>query len=153
MAGYYSGKDGQLFIAGEANPAAKVQNWSFSQSMGTLDTTGLGDTDRTLEPGLRSYSGSCRLFYYTSAAGGTSNLNGILTAAVKTDSTVSTAVTLKLRLTEGAPGVLSNTNARDIEFSAFITSVSMSSSVGEVFSADISWEATGAPTAASVLAS
>ena len=56
MANYYSGKDGELYI--EGTKAAKVQNWSFSESMATLDTTGLGDTDRTLEPGIRSYSGS-----------------------------------------------------------------------------------------------
>ena len=86
------------------------------------------------------------MFYYTSTAGGTSNLNGILTAAVKGSGTISTSVTLKLRLVDGA-------NPRDMEFTAYVTGVSMSSSVGEVFSADISWEATGAPTAASVLAS
>ena len=136
MAGYYSGKDGELYIG--STKAAKVQNWSFSESMATLETTGLGDTDRTLEPGIRSYSGSCRLFYYTSATGGDSNLNGILTAAVKGSGTVSTSVTLKLRLVDGA-------NPRDMEFTAYITGVSMTSSVGEVFSADISWEATGAP--------
>ncbi len=56
--------------------------------------------------------------------------------------TESDKVTLKLRLEETSG---SDTNARDIEFGAYVTSVSMSSSVGEISSVDFSWEADGAP--------
>ena len=38
-----------------------------------------------------------------------------------------------------------DTDIRDIQFSVFITGVSMNSALGEVASADISWEADGAP--------
>ena len=38
-----------------------------------------------------------------------------------------------------------SSDVRDIQFSVFITGVSMNSAVGEVASADISWEANGAP--------
>ena len=146
--GFYSGRDGELYVAGSGIKAAKVQSWSFSSSMAVLETTSLGDTDRTLKAGVRSYSGSCRLFYYveTPAASATSNLHSILTNAVKSGSAAgdgendaSPEIVLKLRMTTGA------TDVRDIQFSVFITGVSMSTAVGEVASADISWEANGAP--------
>ena len=97
---------------------------------------------------MRSYSGSCRLFYYVAApaTGANSNLHDILTNAIKpgtsagTGSNVESArMVLKLRLTTGS------TDVRDIQFYVFITGVSMSTAVGEVASADISWEADGAP--------
>ena len=145
---FYSGKDGELYI-GDVK-AAKIQSWSFSGSMAVLETTSMADTDRTLAAGVRSYSGSARLFYYTednSASSKPSNLNAILTNAIGTGTAAGqgeldsapTAVTLKLRLTTGANDI------RDIQFSAFITGVSMSIATGEVASADISWEANGAP--------
>ena len=133
MAKYFSGKDGKLLVGG-AN-VAQLQSWSFSQSMSVLEITAMGDTDRTLKPGVRSYSGSARAYYYTSAA-------------IKDSGTESDKVTLICRLEESAG---SATNARDIEFNVYITSVSMSSSVGEVSSVDFSWEADGAPTTGSTL--
>jgi len=146
--GFYSGRDGELYIDGSATKAAKVQSWSFSSSMAVLETTSLGDTDRTLKAGVRSYSGSCRLFYYVAspASGANSNLNVLLNNALKTggsagDGTndVSPSIQLKLRMTTGSSDI------RDIQFAVFITGVSMSTAVGEVASADISWEANGAP--------
>jgi len=152
--GFYSGRDGELYITesgGTEQKAAKVQSWSFSSSMAVLETTSLGDTDRTLKAGVRSYSGSCRLFYYVAnpAAGADSNLHAILTNSIKTSSSsgdggggaseVSPEIVLKLRMTTGAADV------RDIQFSVFVTGISMNSAVGEVASADISWEANGQP--------
>ena len=150
--GFYSGRDGQLWLAGEGetsvSQAAKVQSWSFSSSMAVLETTSLGDSDRTLKAGVRSYSGSCRLFYYvaTPASGADSNLNKLLKAAMKVggaagdgENDTSSEVILRLRMTTGSSDI------RDIQFSAFITGVSMNTAVGEVASADISWEANGAP--------
>ena len=146
--GFYSGRDGELYIGGSENKAAKVQSWSFSSSMAVLETTSMGDTDRTLKAGVRSYSGSCRLFYYVAepAASAESNLNTILTNAIKSggaagdgENDVSPEILLKLRMTTGTSDI------RDIQFSVFITGVSMSSSIGEISSADITWEANGAP--------
>ena len=142
--GFYSGRDGELYIGG--SKAAKVQSWSFSSSMAVLETSSLGDTDRTLKAGMRSYSGSCRLFYYVASAGGSSNLNAILTNAIRIggaandgDNDPTDSILLKLRLTTGSSDI------RDLKFAVFITGVSMNSAVGEVASADISWEANGAP--------
>ena len=147
--GFYSGRDGELYIGANTTKVAKVQSWSFSSSMAVLETTSLGDTDRTLKPGVRSYSGSCRLFYYVATTGGASNLHDILTIAIKTgssagdaggDSTdVSDQVILQMQMTTGS------TDVRDIRFSVFITGVSMNTAVGEVASADITWEANGQP--------
>ena len=102
----------------------------------------MGDTDRTIKPGVRSYSGSARAYYYTDAAADAPNVTSLLTAAIKSSGTESDKVTLKLRLEETSG---SDTNARDIEFGVYVTSVSMSSSVGEISSVDFSWEADGAP--------
>ena len=110
--------------------------------MSVLEITAMGDTDRTLKPGVRSYSGSARAYYYTATAAGAPNVTDLLTAAIKGSGTESDKVTLKLRLEETSG---SDTNARDIEFGAYVTSVSMSSSVGEISSVDFSWEADGAP--------
>ena len=153
--GFYSGRDGELYIGSSSTKAAKIQSWSFSSSMAVLETTSMGDTDRTLKSGVRSYSGSCRLFYYvsdTTSSSSSSNINGLIDAAIKAggsagdgENTESSEVVLKLRLTTGS------TDQRDIQFSAFITGVSMSTAVGEVASADITWEANGAPYGATTL--
>ena len=76
----------------------------------------------------------------------TSNLNAILNNAISVGSAAgdgenvaSPEIVLKLRMTTGSSDI------RDIQFSVFIRGVSMSTAVGEVASADISWEANGAP--------
>ena len=154
--GFYSGRDGELYIGNQTtSKAAKIQSWSFSSSMAVLETTSMGDTDRTLKSGVRSFSGSCRLFYYvsdTTSSSSSSNINGLIDAAIKAggsagdgENTESSEVVLKLRLTTGS------TDQRDIQFSAFITGVSMSTAVGEVASADITFEANGAPYGATTL--
>ena len=144
---FYSGKDGQLLIAG--NKAAKVQSWAYSSSQAVLETTSLEDTDRTLIPGIRSYSGSARLFYYQTASGTAGDVTTLLTKSIKAVTSSSAGeegkaaaadlVQLKLNIEDGA-------HDRYITFNVYITGVSMNSAVGEVLSADISWEADGAPT-------
>ena len=140
MAKYFSGKDGALLVGG--SEVGQLQNWSFSQSMSILEITAMGDTDRTIKPGVRSYSGSARAYYYTSSATSAPNVTDLLSAALKGNGVESTPVTLILRLEETSG---SATNARDITFSAYVTSVGLSSSVGEISSVDFSWEADGAP--------
>ncbi len=140
MGRYFSGKDGKLLVGGTA--VGQLQNWSFSQSMSILEITAMGDTDRTIKPGVRSYSGSARAYYYTSTSTSAPNVTSLLAAALKSSGTDSSVVQLVLRMEEVAD---SATNARDITFNAYITSVSMSSSVGEISSVDFNWEADGAP--------
>ena len=158
MAHFYSGKDGILKVEGKE--VARLQNWSFSMSMAVIESTSMGDTDRILHNGLRSYSGSARAFYYNDVAGGTtkdgpkSGLSEVLTSAIKIGDAAdltkpgdgknaeSTKVAIQCILDDG-------NEDRILEFQAWITSIGLSSSVGEVSSVDFSWEADGAPTSGS----
>ena len=146
---FYSGKDGQLWIGN--NKAAKVQSWSFSSSQAVLETTSLEDTDRTVIPGIRSYNGSARLFYYEASAGSGGDVTTLINKCIprntgnnddgtgKGVADESSNVTLTLKIGTGS-------TVRYISFICFITGISMNSAVGEVLSADIGWEADGAPT-------
>ena len=146
MAGFYSGKEGEMFIDG--TKVAKVRSFSFTFNQAVLETVSLEDTDRTIIHGTRSYTGSASVYYYQAAVGVASGqLSTLINNIIKTGSGAgdgsnaeSTAMTFKLRIRDGS------TNGRFIEFQAIPTSFSMTSSVGEVTAADISFEVNGAPT-------
>ena len=151
---FYAGQQGKLFIDGSTQAAAKVVSWSFTSVANVLDTTTLSDTDRTVIYGVRSMSGSCRLYYYSYPVGsGMKNDCGALLAKViKTGSSAgdgqnsaSDPVTLRLYLDDGS------SKGRFLDLPALITSTSMTMSVGEVFAADIQFEVNGAPLASSNL--
>ena len=150
---FYSGQNGRMQIRTSAagvtpevyKTLAKVQNWSISTSMSPLATTTLEDTDQTFISGLRTSTGSCRLFYYDS--GGSSSTNDCSTLIKKL---------MKAQKSGGGPGeadppenvffklqVLGNTT-KTIEVEALLTSVSMTMAVGEVLSADVSFQVNGA---------
>ena len=149
--GFYSGKDGQLYLDGSNTAAAKVESWSLSATQATLETTSLGDTDRTLIAGMRSASGSCSIAYYSDASGSnaaTTLLNKIIKA--RTSSSVagiaadSATATFQLGFKD-----YQNT-VKYITVEGVITSAAISSSQGEILKADISFEANGAPSAVSI---
>ena len=141
MAKYFSGKDGALLV--DDVEVSQLQNWSFSQSMSILEITAMGDTDRTIKPGVRSYAGSARAYYYTATSTSAPNVTKLLEAALKSSGTESSRITLILRMEETAG---TDVNARDIKVNAYVTSVGLSSSVGEISSVDFSFEVDGAPT-------
>ena len=146
MAGFYSGKEGELIIDG--TKVAKVRSWSFSMNQAVLETVSLEDTDRTIIHGTRSYTGSASVYYYQDVAGGgAGQLSTLISNIIKTGSSAgdganaeSTAMTFKLRIKDGS------TAGRFIEFQAIPTSFGITSAVGEVIAADISFEVNGAPT-------
>ena len=146
MSGFYSGKEGELLIDG--TKVAKVRSWSFSMNQAVLETVSLEDTDRTIIHGTRSYTGSASVYYYQAAVGVASGqLSTLITNIIRTGSSAgegknaeSTAMTFKLRIKDGS------TNGRFIEIEAIPTSFSITSAVGEVTAADISFEVNGAPT-------
>ena len=146
MSGFYSGKEGELLIDG--TKVAKVRSWSFSMNQAVLETVSLEDTDRTIIHGTRSYTGSASVYYYQDVAGGgAGQLTTLINNIIKTGSSAgdganaeSTAMTFKLRIKDGS------TAGRFIEFQAIPTSFSITSAVGEVTAADISFEVNGAPT-------
>ena len=145
MSGFYSGQDGRLIV--NDSTVAKVRSWSFTANQAVLESCSLEDTDRTLIPGIRSVTGSCSLYYYQETAGGTTDTGTLLGKMITANSgsggeqgggTKST-VKFEFSIRDG------NTN-RSITFYAYITSLSMTNSVGEVLSADVSFEVNGAVT-------
>ena len=144
MAGFYSGKEGQLFIDG--TQVARVRSWSFSFNQAVLETVSLEDTDRTIIHGTRSYTGSASVYYYQDVAGGgAGQLTTLINNIIKRGTSFrlnaeSVSMTFRLKIKDGS------TAGRFIEFEAIPTSFTMTSAVGEVTAADISFEVNGAPT-------
>jgi hypothetical protein len=141
MAKMYTGRDGRLLIDGTEQ--IKVTNWSLSGSLEMLETTTLGESQRSYAPGVQEFNGSATLLYYNDGTG----RNDAATALKKVlrIAGVSSAdtVTLTLRLVEG------NTN-HDVRLTAYITSVSFGATVGEVSRAEVSFQGTGALSAVTI---
>jgi len=131
---FYSGLDGQLRLG--STPIGKVQNWSLNASQAVLETTSMGDTDRTLINGVRSMSGSCRLFYH-SDGNASDFLDNIIRVNAQSGedgvATESAEVTFTLFVDSG----------KSIEVFAYITGLTIGSAVGEVTSVDVTFEVTG----------
>ena len=141
MAQVFTGKDGRLLLDGLEQ--IKVTNWSLTGSLEMLETTSLGDNQRTYCPGLQEFSGSATLLYYNDDAG-RNDASTALRKVLRVDGvSQGDTVDMRLRLLEGS------TN-RDVQLTAYITSVSFGASVGEVSSAEINFQGTGALTAVTV---
>lgn len=153
---YFSGQHGKLEVSysygGAYYPVGSLKNWSYTTQQQTLDTTSLADTDKTLINGVRTTTGQASLLYYEET--GNSNVDLLGSRLVKTGQANNPEaddygtradqpqkVLIKLSLPGGAAG----TDKRTVAMWAFITSFAMTCSVGEVVSADISWESIGAP--------
>jgi len=134
MAKAYSGRDGQLLIDGTTQ--IKVTNWSVQADAEMLETTTLGDNQRSYTPGVQGFSGSATLLYYKDDTG-RNDAATLLKKVIKTAGVSSTdTVDLRLRFVDG-------TVTNDIRMTAYITGVSTSAGVGEVSSAQINFQATG----------
>jgi hypothetical protein len=135
MAKIYTGRDGRLLIDGTEQ--IKVTNWQMTGSLEMLETTSLGESQRTYTPGVQEFNGSATILYYNDGTG--RNDAALALKKVLRISGVSDGdtVDLRLRLVEG------NSN-HDVRLTAYISSVSFGASVGEVSSAQISFQGTGA---------
>ena len=141
MAKIFTGKDGRLLLDGLEQ--VKVTNWSLTGNLEMLETTSLGDNQRTYCPGLQEFSGSATLLYYNNDAG-RNDASTALRKVLRVDGvSQGDTVDMRLRLLEGS------TN-RDVRLTAYITSVSFGASVGEVSSAEINFQGTGALTAVTI---
>lgn len=141
MAKIYTGRDGSLQLNGTT--LAKVANWSLQGELETLETTTLGDGQRTYTPGVQGFNGSASLLYYKDDTG-KNDAGTLLRTVIKTSSVSSSdTISLTLRLNDG--GVNS-----DITVTAYVTSVSIGASVGDVSRAEISFQVTGAPTTVTI---
>jgi hypothetical protein len=137
MAKVYTGRDGRLLIDGTEQ--IKVTNWSMTGNLETLETTSLGDSQRTYVPGVQDFNGSATLLYYNDGTGRNDAATALKKVLKIGSVSESDTVDLRLRLVEGS------TN-HDVRLTAYITSVSFGASVGEVSSAQISFQGTGALT-------
>lgn len=139
---FHSGTDGELYIDGVK--AAKVRSWSFAVSLGLLDTTNLGDTDSTVIPGIRTTTGNCALFYYADDPHnvGTNSASVLIKKLLKAGSAGVAAepetVRLRLKIKDATAA------GKFIEGPVLLTSASMSCAVGEVMSAEVAFQFTGA---------
>jgi len=151
---YYSGANGELWIAGKT--VARVQKWTFSTTVAVLDTTPLGDTDATSAYGVRRTAGSCSLFYWQDGnkQGDCSKLiqnivKGRTTSTVQGIAAVPAVTSLRLRLDDGT--VVSGTNVgKFIRGEVLLTSATMTMAQGDVFSADVTFQFIGAPVQATL---
>jgi len=141
MAKIFTGRDGRLLLGSDT--LVKVTSWTLQADLETLESTTLGDAQRSYVPGVQSFSGSATLLYYIDTDE-TNDASTLLRKLVKTSGVSSSdIVTLTLRLA----GDLSNS---DVTLTAYITSASIGASVGEIVSAQISFQGTGALTTATL---
>lgn len=141
MAQIFTGRDGRLLLGSDT--LVKVTNWSLQADLETLETTTLGDSQRSYVPGVQSFSGSASLLYYIDTDN-TNDASTLLRKLVKTSGVASTdTVTLTLRLA-------GDTGNNDVTITAYITSVSIGASVGELVTAQINFQGTGALTTATL---
>lgn len=137
--GYYSGADGLMKVG--STTVARVTTFSFTSSQETLDVTTLGDRDRKLIGGTRSLSGSASIAYYSEsgATAGDTMASTLINKLIKTGGAASETVDLSLGITDHSGAY------KDITMTVVLTSIAVSSAQGEIFSADISFEAADAP--------
>jgi len=161
----FTGASGKLFLNDTTEndvagtEIAKVQNWSLSTSVSLVSTKTLGQTDDVFIPVGRSTTGSCRILYYQELPGVTNTTNSASTflnkvfkqrdsvagivngASLDQNNTDTLSKTFRLRLLidDGT------TDGKYIDMRVFITSASLSMSVGEVAAADIQFQCQGAP--------
>jgi hypothetical protein len=141
MAKIFTGKDGRLLLDGIEQ--IKVTNWSLTGNLEMLETTSLGDNQRSYCPGVQDFSGSATLLYYNDGTG-RNDAALALRKVLRIDGVnEGDTVDMRLRLVEG------NTN-HDVRLATYITSVSFGASVGEVSSAQINFQGTGALTAVTI---
>lgn len=141
MAKIFTGKDGRLLL--DDIEQVKVTNWSMTGSLEMLETTSLGDNQRTYCPGLQEFSGGATLLYYNDGTGRNDAATALRKVLRIDGVTEGDTVDMRLRLLEGS------TN-HDVRLTAYITSVSFGASVGEVSSAEINFQGTGALTAVTI---
>lgn len=132
MAKYFTGTNGAFLV--DSTQTAKVSSWSLNAQVSTLETTTLGDHAREYIAGVQSFSGTATLYYYIDANNNLDNQQ-ILNEVIRTGPANTNAQhSLTLRLQE--------LPARQVKLKVIITSASISATVGEIVTAEISFTGT-----------
>jgi hypothetical protein len=134
MSKYFTGTDGTLSIDGVS--VARARNITIDGSIETLETTTLADNNPTYIQGRRSYSGSCTIYYYEEPSGNLDSHRALQN--IFSTTTPSKTQTFAFRVT--LAGQYKN---RLLEFNAYINSIGLTVSTGDVISADVNFTVTG----------
>ena len=140
----------------DGSAIAQVQNWSVSTTVSLLNVRTLEETDDRFFPESRTTSGNCRVLYYDAGPGNKGNNNA------------STFLNKIIKARDGSPGLGASlyqgnepdeyrsdlrlkvddgtADGRYLEMRVLITNVTLTMAVGEIFAADITFQASGAPT-------
>ncbi len=149
MATFYTGRHGSLLLDGDT--IAQVQNWTVSTTISLLNVRTLEESDDRFFPESRTTSGSCRILYYDSAVDNASSFINKVIKARDGSPGLSASLyqgnepdeyrsDLRLKVDDGTA------DGRFIEMRVLITNVTLTMAVGEIFAADITFQASGAPT-------
>lgn len=130
---YFTGRNGRLFV--DQNAIAKVTSWTIKADLDLLETTTLGDSNKTFVPDLPTYTGSAAILYNRNDANNNIETAAIFNRLLARSASLATA-TLRLQILDGA-------TPREVIVTAYITSISIGASVGDIVSADINFQATG----------
>lgn len=141
MAKQFTGIDGSLYVDG--NKIGKVTSWTFNAAADALDCTTLGEFARRYVYGLQGYEGSCSLLYYEKD-GGSIDGGALLDDVIRTNA-VSTEPThtLELRYSNGA-------KVHKVSFTCLLNAVNISSTVGEIATAEVTYTVSGPLTTATL---
>lgn len=124
-----TGSTAELRFQGAA--IAKVRDVSLTIVRDALETTGIGQKDRTYAYGVRGTTGTGTLLYDATNAATTATMNRLLNDSESTDTI---AMVLDTNVAEGT-----------LEGDALITQAGVSVSVGSVVSVPISFSFSGKP--------
>lgn len=132
----FSGRDGYMQF--KDGLMLKVTAFNIQANMELLEATSLTDTTKQYVPGHASYTGTATVIYYRSNADADNNPSiQLMRELVRTTGPSGPAETSKIQLFFEYP------TARQVALNAWITSVSLGASVGEVSTAQISFTAQG----------
>jgi hypothetical protein len=134
MSKYFTGTDGTLSIDGAV--VARARNIQINGSIEALDTTTLADNESTLIQGRRSYSGSCTIYYYE-------DTNGSLSAATILQNIFSTNAPSKTKTFAFSVTLAGQYKDRVLAFNAYVTSIGMAVTTGDIVSAEVSFAVSG----------
>jgi hypothetical protein len=123
-----TGRTGELRYQGTR--VAKCRQFSLDIDREALETTTLGDDDRTYVEGLRGTTGTATILYDESNTATRNLLNSVL------DNTGAKSIQL----------FLNTTTSRSFTVNALLTQVGTPVSVGEVTACSVSFQISGKPT-------
>ena len=139
---FLTGKNGTLLIGTEE--AGKVQSWQYTQNTELADVTSLGDSDRKQFYGVRSGTGTARIFYYFTSSSDKGKASSILNKVIRAKGTsADTQGQASVDDLEFSLGYKVDGSSYIMKFKAQISSASIAFSQGDVVAADISFQTNG----------